>query len=389
MVPRPRKTGHGTWQADLRKYGRGQPAYKTLGEAEDAIFEAEQQYRSRLFSPGKVASGINVADWLDAWVDLRQSQDAVGKRRRAKSTLANEQKWIEARIKPALGRLMLDDLTTDHINAWLDDLLEEGLKPATVNTYVRKLHAALEVAVDKRLIPTNPAHHADKPSSRRDPVAVLTPEQVDAIAGAMGDAHSALVYTLAYAGLRIGEACALRTEHLELSREGGLLHIREKIVDLSGTLYRETSLKTAAGLRSVPVPSGLCRILEHHLAQRPAGSEDTVFPTTTGAVTRPNNWRNRRWYPATEKVGLGRMRVHVLRHTAISRWIAEGANELEITRWAGHSSVKVTHDVYGHLFDRTNPAVMQRLDSLLRAGRDGPTAPADVVDIRGFRKRPV
>lgn len=73
MVPRPRKTRHGTWQANLRKYGRGQPAFQTLGEAEDAIFEAEQQHRSRLFSPREAASGITVADWLDAWVELRQS----------------------------------------------------------------------------------------------------------------------------------------------------------------------------------------------------------------------------------------------------------------------------------------------------------------------------
>lgn len=387
MVPRPRKTRHGTWQADLRKYGRGQPAFRTLGEAEDAIFEAEQQHRSRLFSPGQKASGISVADWLDAWVELRQSQDAVGKRRRARSTLANEQRWVEARIKPALGRLLLDDLTTDHINAWIDDMLEAGLKPATVGTYVRKLHASLEVAVEKRLIPTNPARHADKPSAGRTGVDVLMPDQVERIAAVIGGSYGALVYTLAYSGLRIGEACALRTEHLELSSGGGLLHVREKIVDLSGTLLRETHLKTAAGLRSVPIPEGLCRIIEQHLDSRPDGSGDTVFPTTTGAITRPNNWRNRRWYPATEKLGMGRMRVHVLRHTAISRWIAEGANELEVTRWAGHSSVKVTHDVYGHLFDPTNPEVMRKLDSLLTAGKDGPAVPADVIDMSGFRKR--
>ena len=43
-----------------------------------------------------------------------------------------------------------------------------------------------------------------------------------------------------------------------------------------------------------------------------------------------------------------------------------GANLLQVSRWLGHSSVKITADTYGHLFPETNAAVIDRLDLALR-----------------------
>jgi len=42
--------------------------------------------------------------------------------------------------------------------------------------------------------------------------------------------------------------------------------------------------------------------------------------------------------------------MHALRHAAVSLWIEQGANALLVRKWAGHSSVKFTLDVYGHLW---------------------------------------
>jgi integrase len=40
-----------------------------------------------------------------------------------------------------------------------------------------------------------------------------------------------------------------------------------------------------------------------------------------------------------------------LRHVRASMEIDSGANAKEITMLMGHSSVKITYDVYGHLFE--------------------------------------
>jgi integrase len=46
----------------------------------------------------------------------------------------------------------------------------------------------------------------------------------------------------------------------------------------------------------------------------------------------------------------GRFGMHSLRHACTSLWIESGYNPKQIQRLMGHSSIKVTFDVYGHLF---------------------------------------
>jgi integrase len=58
--------------------------------------------------------------------------------------------------------------------------------------------------------------------------------------------------------------------------------------------------------------------------------------------------------------------VHDLRHTAVSLWIAAGANPKEVARRAGHTSVRTVFDVYGHLLPDADDALVDALDALAR-----------------------
>ncbi|MFX8907106.1 tyrosine-type recombinase/integrase [Acinetobacter baumannii] len=59
--------------------------------------------------------------------------------------------------------------------------------------------------------------------------------------------------------------------------------------------------------------------------------------------------------------------MHYLRHDCASLWIESGYNPKQIQRLMGHSSIKVTFDIYGHLFadadddQRAAEAVLSRL----------------------------
>lgn len=61
--------------------------------------------------------------------------------------------------------------------------------------------------------------------------------------------------------------------------------------------------------------------------------------------------------------GLDGTRIHDLRHTAVSLWIAAGASPKQIATWAGHTSVSVVLDRYGHLYEGNDGDVLARLDS--------------------------
>jgi len=44
------------------------------------------------------------------------------------------------------------------------------------------------------------------------------------------------------------------------------------------------------------------------------------------------------------------LRWHDLRHFAVSLWIAQGSSIKEVITFAGHASVQMTMERYGHLF---------------------------------------
>jgi integrase len=105
--------------------------------------------------------------------------------------------------------------------------------------------------------------------------------------------------------------------------------------------------KTAAGVRSVPLPRTVAATLE--LAVRDLDDDAFVFTGSDGAPIRAGSFRARFWKPATDRADLVGLRMHDLRHTAVSLWIAHGASAKQV-RWAGHRSVATVFDRYGHLF---------------------------------------
>ena len=86
------------------------------------------------------------------------------------------------------------------------------------------------------------------------------------------------------------------------------------------------------------------------------GARGLVFPNGAGNVERYSNLTCRAWYPLQIKAGLvddagkPRFKFHKLRHYAASVWIELGFSPKRVQTLVGHSSIRMTFDVYGHLF---------------------------------------
>lgn len=60
-----------------------------------------------------------------------------------------------------------------------------------------------------------------------------------------------------------------------------------------------------------------------------------------------------------------RLRLHQARHAYASFMIAAGVNAKALSAFMGHSSIKVTFDLYGHLMPGTKAEVAALLDRFL------------------------
>lgn len=169
---------------------------------------------------------------------------------------------------------------------------------------------------------------------------------------------------LAYGGLRIGAALALRRRHVDVL--GCKLIVAESLTEIAGE-FSFGPTKTHQ-VRDVPLPRSLMAELEQYL-------EDTVEPTTdallftsvTGGPVRYRSLR-RSFDAACKRLGLADVTPHSLRASCAS-WVAETDGVLEAARRLGHARSSVTTRHYARPMAGGDRTVADRLDQARLAAR--------------------
>lgn len=206
------------------------------------------------------------------------------------------------------------------------------------------------------------------PRSVRRDHRILDSDEITRLLDAALPRFRPLLATAMFTGLRQGELLGLRWQDVDL--DAGVVHVR-------GQLDRDRRLvepKTPESVREVVLMPALARVLrEHQLASPFSRPEHFVFSTERGG---PMLWRNvtRRAFAAAveraelEANGKRRPTFHDLRRTFGSLLIYQGEDVVYVSRQMGHSSPKVTLDIYARLFNAREQAerARARMESTFR-----------------------
>jgi integrase len=299
------------------------------------------------------AGSISVEEWSAIWMSGR-----VGL---TEKTRAGYQGILNSRVLPSFGAVPLKKMARTAVSIWVSEMSAEGLSSSRVRNCFNVLAACLDAAVNEGLIGRNPARGVELPAR---PVDIghryLTAEQVDRLASAATSiADHSLILTLAYGGLRWGEAVALQRGRVDVLRRR--LSIAEAATEVSGRLvFGEPKTHRR---RHVYLPAFVAEELAQHLHDRPSEPETLVWAAPLGGPLRYNPYRSRVWDKAVTEAGLEGVTPHALRHTCASLMRAAGADVKEIQAQLGHRSPVVTLSVYTHLFEDAYDSVMDRLDT--------------------------
>ena len=308
---------------------------------------------------GKVTLGEFVDQWLSALGHLKASS-------RARTTSV-----VEMHVRPRWGTTPLTSITHAEVQVWVTTL-GKGLSARSV----RKIHGTLMqvldwAIVDKRLA-TNPAKGIRLPRPPITEHRYLDHAEVAMLAKECGD-YATLIRVMAYTGLRWGEAAALRTRRVDLTRRR--VQVVESVTEVNGVITWGTP-KTHSR-RAVPLPRFLVRELTTWVERR--RPDDLLFPAPRGGVLRVRNFRRNVLTPASTRLGLDGFHPHELRHTAASLAIASGADVKVVQQMLGHKSATLTLDLYGHLFPDRLDELADRFDDAVCA----PGVPPEPDDDRG------
>lgn len=219
-----RKLPSGRWQARYPdRTGRLVTAPTTYPTKKDAaVFLASIESdlaRGTFIDPrgGRTTLGA----WADQWLAR------AGKRA---NSVTRDRQALEVFL-PDLGDMPLAAITPMHVQSAVDARARHAA-PATVARDFSALRAVLNAAVDADLVGRSPARRVALPKVRPPARGGLTPTEVERLAGAIAPRYRALVLVAAVAGLRWGEAVALRVRDIDFLRR--TLTVAQVVEEVAG-----------------------------------------------------------------------------------------------------------------------------------------------------------
>ncbi|MGY4260121.1 integrase [Bradyrhizobium sp. USDA 4516] len=300
-------------------------------------------------------------------------------------TVKQYEEHVELHIVPFIGAKRLSEITVPAVNAFADQLRDSGRSAEMIKRVVRSLGGIFKEARRRGLASTAPTAGIDLDLPDRDDPRPVIPSKAELqaiIAGAHGRWRP-LILVAIFAGLRASELRGLRW--MDIDFETKQINVTQR-ADAS---HRIGKLKSKSGYRSIPCPPLVLNALREwklvcprrdtgkkDAAGEPVMVLDLAFPNGLGKVESHSNLIERGLDPILIAAGLsetrpaldaagqpvlddagepkitvaGKYGMHSLRHACASLWIENGYNPKQIQRLMGHSSIKVTFDVYGHLF---------------------------------------
>lgn len=363
-----------TWVAHLTwleggKRRQSKRSFRTKKEAQSALNELLAAHRTGAFVP---PSRLTVADYAQPWLDGLANQG------RKASTLRGYRGIVHGKVVPALGDIVLQELSAKDLDALYAALLRSGLSMTTVRQVHAVLGKMLHDAERKGLVPRNVSRLANAPSmaaarSRGPEIRVWSPTELSTfLTSIAGNRNEAMLRLLAMTGLRRSEVIGLRWSDVQFEHRRLTVNQAAVLVDGEEAL---DAPKTRRSRRVVDLDDETLLLLQRHRANQRerhlrlgviASASDRVFTNDVGEPLRPDSV-GQAFGRLVDAAGLPKIRLHDLRHTHASQLLMAGVNAKVVSERLGHASVSFTLDVYGHVMPGQQAAAAATAASLVAA----------------------
>lgn len=289
----------------------------------------------------RLTRDVSFGDWADRWLaGLERKPSTVASYR---STMAH--------ARCAFGSMDVRKIGPEDVADFNQSLRRLGCSPSTRAKHLRVLGACLQAAVTYRFAESNAVRdlpRAQKPRPESKEAAYFENSELPRLfASLTEEPYRTLCLVALKTGMRQGELIALRWDDLDLGE--AVIRVRRSYTggELGTPKNRER--------RDVDLISDVVNLLLSWRRQQQANGEELVFHEASHRFLSPTILLRRKLYPAMNAAGIDRVgptqerrTFHSFRHTFAKRALENGAQITWLSRHLGHSSLKVTTDVYGH-----------------------------------------
>ncbi|WP_278377116.1 tyrosine-type recombinase/integrase [Sphingobium yanoikuyae] len=364
----PEGTDKTAWQVDYRD-AAGKRRAKQFSRKKDAeawSTTARYEVATGVHTPD--SQSITVEKAAELWIKRGERENLEA------STLAAYGQHVRLHIVPMCGDKKLSQITRPIAEGWRDQLMDKLSRPMATRV-LRSLSAIINEAQSRGHVAQNVVAGVKVRRAKREKPKIVIPTKAElrrVLAAAEGSdepmAHP-LALILIFAGLRASELRGLPWRCIDL--KAGTITVDQR-ADLKNQIGAP---KSEAGYRTIPLPGSAIAALKVWKVACPPTDQDLVFPSLAKKVMS-HMYLNINLMGAVQlAAGIAdpvvkdgshvldkneqpmmaqRYTLHDFRHAAASLWIEQRVNPKRVQTWMGHSSIQVTFDTYGHLFDQAD-----------------------------------
>ncbi len=316
-------------------------------EAKDRLQKAKTDIALGVKLSGKTRRRFNAfaLEWMQ-----------INKHKITESTYVKYLTVINNHILPYFGGMRPEMITTAVVSEFACLLTDErGLSSKTVRDILTILSSVLKYA-KKEIGVIMPDVEIIYPKSQKKEMRVLSLVEQERLISVLTqdmDEYKFGILLALITGLRIGELCALRWEHVDF--EGGFINVKYTMQRLKNTefstLYNNKSTKiiisdpkSEGSARKIPLTENAKMLCKKFYR---GGNAAFVL---TGEIDRFHEPRKIQYHFSriVEDAGLSGVHFHSLRHTFATRCVEVGFEIKSLSEILGHSSPKITLERYVH-----------------------------------------
>lgn len=357
------------------------PGFNTAKEAFQAGIDIEAELRKGTYIEEK---SITFSSYVEDWLRTYEAHGNV------KNSTVFLRKQNLAKASKYFGGFRLRDITKKQYQNMLNDLKLKNLSFSTINLVHVSTKMLFESAVEQEIIKSSPAIGAKLPSfqktveqleSGNDLPQYLEKDDLNKFLEVVKKHGTIQEYTLffllAYTGLRLGEACALKWKDIDKT---------ESNISITKTLYVREGVenfvlntpKTRSSIRKVEISGKVIRVLdEQSIWQKQYMMSERKKYYTAGNFIFVNDMY-KPGYPMIHEVPQRAMKKylaianlptsltpHSLRHTHASL-LAEAGEDIEvIQKRLGHKNDQITRDIYMHVTKKRKKETPLRFEKFM------------------------
>ena len=269
--------------------------------------------------------------------------------------------YLDKLICPTLGDCEIEEITPKMIQNLIFSLAESAhLATNTIRSCYKILKNCLLDYYEQNTHPTIKFSTIKLPPIQEKTVLCLTQKEQATLEKSINLAtHPKQIGILLalYTGLRLGELLALRWENIDLDKK--LLRIEQSAYYTNKTLTYSTP-KTAASIRTIPIPSFLQNLLKNHKTQ---SINPFVISDKSGSPIIPRTYQYL-FNTLLKKSNIPHRGFHALRHTFATRALECGMDIKALAEILGHSNPMLTLKRYTHSMLDYKTAMMDKLSKI-------------------------